>query len=68
MRIQVTQGVQQMKAIRFKNRNWDVAANLHFPKNLDEKKKYAAIVCVHPGRSVKEQTAGIYARKLADLG
>lgn len=56
------------KSVKFENRTWDVAANLLLPKNFDEKKKYAAVVCVHPGSSVKEQTAGIYGQKLADQG
>lgn len=56
------------KSVKFKNRTWDVAGNLLLPEGFDEKKKYAAVVCVHPGSSVKEQTAGIYGRKLADQG
>ncbi|RAJ82255.1 hypothetical protein CLV59_104480 [Chitinophaga dinghuensis] len=56
------------QAVKFKNRTWDIAGNLHFPADFDASKKYAAIVCVHPGSSVKEQTAGIYAGKLAAEG
>ncbi|BAV04957.1 dienelactone hydrolase domain protein [Filimonas lacunae] len=54
-----------MKKVTFSNRDWQVAANLHLPEGFDASKKYAAIVCVHPGSSVKEQTAGLYAAKLA---
>lgn len=57
-----------MRSVKFKNRTWDVAAELHLPKDFDEKKKYAAIVCVHPGSSCKGQTAGLYAEKLAEQG
>lgn len=57
-----------MKSVTFKNRTWDVAADLHLPKDFDESGKYAAIVCVHPGSSCKGQTAGIYAEKLAEQG
>lgn len=57
-----------LQAVKFKNRTWDIAANIHFPKDFDQTKKYAAIVCVHPGSSVKEQTSGLYASKLADGG
>ena len=57
-----------MKSVTFKNRTWDVEANLHLPKDFDESRKYAAIVCVHPGSSCKGQTAGIYAEKLAEQG
>ena len=58
-----------MKAIKFKNRNWDVAGILQFPKDFDETKKYPAIVCAHPISSCKEQTAGnIYGKALAEAG
>ncbi|RZJ85620.1 MAG: alpha/beta hydrolase, partial [Chryseobacterium sp.] len=57
-----------MQKVKFKNRNWDTVANLHLPGNFDQTKQYAAVICVHPGSSVKEQTAGLYAQKLADNG
>jgi len=58
-----------MKAVKFKNRNWDVAGILQFPKDFDKTKKYAAIVCAHPISSCKEQTAGdIYGKALAEAG
>lgn len=56
------------KNVTFKNRSIDMAGNLYLPEGFSEDKKYAAIVCVHPGSSVKEQTAGIYAGKLAEHG
>ncbi|WP_317207356.1 alpha/beta hydrolase [Chryseobacterium gleum] len=58
----------RIKKIVFKNRNWNISGNLHLPDNFDETKQYTTIVCVHPGSSVKEQTAGLYAQKLADQG
>ncbi|ANH83176.1 alpha/beta hydrolase [Niabella ginsenosidivorans] len=58
-----------MKAVKFKNRNWDVAGILQFPKDFDETKRYPAIVCAHPISSCKEQTAGnIYGKALAEAG
>jgi len=58
-----------MKAVKFKNRNWEVAGILQFPKDFDETKKYPAIVCAHPISSCKEQTAGnIYGKALAESG
>ncbi|SOD99244.1 alpha/beta hydrolase [Spirosoma fluviale] len=57
-----------MQTVSFRNRNWDVAGHLYLPENFDKAKKYAAIVCVHPGSSVKEQTAGLYANRLAKGG
>lgn len=56
------------QSITFKNRSIDVAADLYLPADFDENQKYAAIIIAHPGSSCKEQTAGIYARKLAENG
>jgi uncharacterized protein len=57
-----------LEKVTFRNGTVDIAGNVHFPDGFDESKKYAAIVCVHPGSGVKEQTAGIYARHLAEKG
>ncbi|PXW11038.1 hypothetical protein C8D70_11239 [Chryseobacterium sp. CBTAP 102] len=58
-----------MKKVTFKNRNWNVAAVLQFPKDFDENKKYPTIVCAHPISSCKEQTSGnIYGKALAEAG
>lgn len=54
-----------MQKVTFKNRNWNLAGDLHLPQNFDHTLKYPAVVCVHPGSSVKEQTAGLYANQLA---
>lgn len=55
------------KNVKFNARGLKVAGILNIPKNAEDKKN-PAIVCVHPGSSCKEQTAGIYAEKLAELG
>lgn len=57
-----------MKAVSFKNNAIDMAGNLYLPEGFSEAKRYAAIVVVHPGGGVKEQTAGVYAQRLADEG
>lgn len=57
-----------MQPVRFRNRSLDVAGNLHLPADFDPSNTYAAIVCVHPGNAVKEQTAGLYAAKMAQRG
>lgn len=57
-----------MKSVSFRNKGWNVAANIHLPAGFDESKRYPAIVVAHPISSCKEQTAAIYAGKLAELG
>ena len=57
-----------MRSITFQNRGRDLAGNLHLPPGFDPAVQYPALVCVHPGSSVKEQTAGIYAQRLAAHG
>lgn len=59
------------KKINFKNSNdanITMAAIINFPEGFDQQKKYPAIVVSHPGGGVKEQTAGLYAKKLAEKG
>ncbi|MEC3891135.1 alpha/beta hydrolase [Nocardiopsis sp. LDBS1602] len=45
-----------------------LAAIVYFPDDFDASKRYPAIVVSHPGGGVKEQTAGLYAGKLAEWG
>lgn len=46
----------------------EIAANVYVPADYDPSKKYAAIVVSHPNGGVKEQTAGLYAQRLAGIG
>lgn len=48
--------------------NWKIAANLYLPKDYQQSQKYPALIVVHPGGGVKEQTSGLYAMKLAQKG
>lgn len=50
------------------NKTITMSAVINFPEGFDEKKHYPAIVVSHPGGGVKEQTAGTYAKKLAEQG
>jgi uncharacterized protein len=55
--------------VTFKNQyNMEVVGNLFVPKNSDENAKHPAIVVGHPMGAVKEQSANLYAQKLADQG
>ena len=55
-------------AVTFMNNTLKMAGNLYLPTGMDKNKKYSAIVVVHPGGGVKEQTAGLYAQRLAESG
>ncbi|WP_421188119.1 alpha/beta hydrolase [Aeromonas enteropelogenes] len=60
-----------MSHVTFPNRNGQgitMAAIVHFPPHFDDRKQYPAVVVSHPGGGVKEQTAGLYASKLAEQG
>jgi uncharacterized protein len=55
--------------VTFKNQyNMNVVGNLFIPKNLNQSAKNPAIVVGHPMGAVKEQSANLYAQKLADQG
>ncbi|MCB2354580.1 alpha/beta hydrolase [Clostridium estertheticum] len=58
-----------VKKVTFHNiYNMKVAGNLFVPKNLDKSKKHSAIIVGHPMGAVKEQSANLYAQKMADKG
>ncbi len=58
-----------MKKVVFKNQyRMEVAGNLFTPKNLDRSRKSPAIVVGHPMGAVKEQSANLYATKMAEQG
>ncbi|MEP9324921.1 alpha/beta hydrolase [Paraburkholderia phymatum] len=55
--------------VTFKNQyEMKVVGNLYIPKGLDRNTKHPAIVVGHPMGAVKEQSANLYAQKLADQG
>ena len=45
-----------------------ISANVYTPANFDETNQYPTVVVAHPNGGVKEQVAGLYSQKLAELG
>ena len=56
------------KRIQIPRNGIELVGVLFTPEHFDETKQYPAIVVVHPCGGVKEQTAGLYAGKLAEAG
>jgi uncharacterized protein len=57
------------KKVSFKNQyNMEVAGNLFIPKGLKKNTKNPAIIVGHPMGAVKEQSANLYAQKMAERG
>lgn len=62
-------GLVTMEKVVFKNLyRMDVAGSLFTPKNMSRGTKYPAIVVGHPMGAVKEQSANLYAQKMAERG
>lgn len=58
-----------VQKVTFKNQyQMNVVGNLFLPKNLDRAAKNPAIVVGHPMGAVKEQSANLYATKMAEQG
>ncbi len=64
----VSAGDGRLLHVMFKNHGIDMAGDLYLPPNFTPSTRHPAVISVHPGGGVKEQTAGLYARKLADRG
>lgn len=58
-----------IQKVTFSNQyKMDIAGNLYTPKNMDQKATYPAIIVGHPMGAVKEQSANLYATKMAEQG
>ncbi|WP_184048534.1 alpha/beta hydrolase [Paraburkholderia sp. MM5384-R2] len=60
--------MQKIKITNPSGQDITLAAVINFPQGFDEGRTYPALVVAHPGGGVKEQAAGLYARKLAEHG
>lgn len=58
----------QTTKVTFPNQLTSMAGNLFVPPNMDATKKFPAMAVAHPFGGVKEQTAGLYASKMAEKG
>ena len=58
----------QATKVTFPNQFTCMAGNLFVPPNIEKSKKYPALAVAHPFGGVKEQTAGVYARKMTEKG
>lgn len=61
-------GKVNIHPVTYKLNGIEIAANVYTPADYDASKKYQAVVVAHPNGGIKEQTAGLYAQRLAEAG
>ena len=62
------EGKVNIHPVTYNNKDIVIVANVYTPANFDASKKYATIIIAHPNGGVKEQVAGLYAQRLAEMG
>jgi uncharacterized protein len=63
-----TRTVGEDRPVTFKNGQLNMAGVLFAPTEMEQGKTYPSIVVVHPGGGSKDQTASLYAYRLAQKG
>lgn len=61
-------GKMNIRPVTYKVNGIAIAANVYVPAGYNGTKKYPAVVVAHPNGGIKEQTAGLYAQRLAEAG
>jgi fermentation-respiration switch protein FrsA (DUF1100 family) len=57
-----------VRPVTYKLNGLDIVANVYTPVNYGPQQIYPTIVLAHPNGGVKEQVAGLYAQRMAELG
>ena len=61
-------GKVNIHPVSYQHQGVAISANVYTPANFDSTKSYPTVVVAHPNGGVKEQVAGLYAQRLAELG